>query len=152
ADQEAAAAAAAWRREVAVVDPRLFRKVSLALKATAISDLCERLRADTGLAITAGPSVADEKVTVFCERMPLRDLMRQLSRPSGYTWLRSGAPPGPPDAGGEQGGYRYELAQDLRSQLEEQALRDRDRNAALLALDREMSPYRKYLELSPDEA
>ena len=44
---------------------------------------------------------ADEKVTVFCKEMALREVMRQLSRPFGYTWVRSGAPPGPPNAGGE---------------------------------------------------
>src|SRR5205823_5744339 len=48
--------------------------------------------------------------------------------------------------------YRYELVQDLRSQLLEEELRNRDRNAALLDIDREMSQYRRYLELSPDEA
>ena len=31
-------------------------------------------------------------------------------------------------------------------------LRNRDRNAALVALEQEMSRYRRYLELSPDEA
>src|SRR5581483_1841462 len=73
---------------------------------------------------------------------PLRDVMRQLSRPFGYAWLRSG----------KVNEYRYELAQDLRSQLLEEELRNRDRNAALLALDAEMQRYRKYLGLSPDEA
>src|SRR5207244_3864825 len=111
-------------------------------KGTALSDLCEHLRAETGIQIAAGPSVADEKVTIFCEKRPLREVMRQLSRPFGYTWLRSGTP----------GQYRYELVQDLRSQLAEEELRNRDRNAALLALDRELDRYRKYLSLSPEEA
>src|SRR5262249_27851288 len=79
-------------------------------------------------------SVADEKVTLFCEKLPLREVMRQLSRPFGYTWLRSGK---------EGGDYRYELVQDLRN---------RDRNAALLSLEREIEKYRPYLDLSPDEA
>jgi hypothetical protein len=48
--------------------------------------------------------------------------------------------------------YRYELVQDLRSQLLEEELRNRDRNEALLALDREIERYRQYLDLSPDEA
>src|SRR5213078_4130045 len=65
-----------------------------------------------------------------------------LSRPFGYTWLRSGTP----------GQYRYELVQDLRSQLLEEELRNRDRNAALIALDQEMERYRAYRHLSPDEA
>jgi hypothetical protein len=48
--------------------------------------------------------------------------------------------------------YRYELEQDLRSQLLEEELRNRDRNAALLALDRDMGRYRGYLGLSPEDA
>src|SRR5207244_918418 len=111
-------------------------------KGTALSDLCDKLRAETGIQIAAGPSVADEKVTLFCEKRPLREVMRQLSRPFGYTWLRSGTP----------GQYRYELVQDLRSQLLEEELRNRDHNAALLALEREIERYRPYLSLSPDDA
>jgi hypothetical protein len=128
--------------EKEVIDDRLTRKVSLALKATALSDLCEQLHRETGIALVAGNSVADEKVTLFCKKLPLREVMRQLSRPFGYTWLRSGAP----------GEYRYELAQDLRSQLLEEELRNRDRHAALLALEKEIERYRPYLHLSPDEA
>jgi hypothetical protein len=131
-----------YQRETAVVDPRLAREVTVQQKATALSELCERLRAGTGIQLGAGPSVADEKVTLFCRKLPLRDVMRQLSRPFGYTWLRSG----------KAGEYRYELVQDLRSQLLEEELRNRGRNAALLALDREIERYRTYLGLSPDEA
>jgi RNA polymerase sigma-70 factor, ECF subfamily len=128
--------------EKEIVDSRLTQKVTCAFKGTALSDLCEKLKADTGVHMVAGPSVADEKVTLFCEKLPLRDVMRQLSRPFGYTWLRSG----------RQGEYKYELVQDLRSQLLEEELRNRDRNQALLALEQEMERYRPYLGLSPDEA
>src|SRR5207247_7636838 len=116
--------------------------VTLASKAQALSDVCERLRADSGVHLVAGNSVADEKVTLFCEKLPLREVMRHLSRPFGYTWLRSG----------KLGEYRYELVQDLRSQLLEEELRNRDRNAALLALEQEIERYRPHLNLSPDEA
>jgi RNA polymerase sigma-70 factor (ECF subfamily) len=136
-----AAAAAVPQNPSDIIDDRLTRKVTLAVKATALSDLCEQLRGETGIAITAGASVADEKVTVFCRKLPLREVMRQLSRPFGYTWLRSGTP----------GQYRYELVQDLRSQLLEEELRNRDRNEALLALEAEIEKYRPYLHLSPDE-
>jgi hypothetical protein len=131
-----------YQREVTIVDARLAREVTLAFKATALSDLCEHLRANTGISVTAGRSVGDEKVTIFCEHVPLRMVMRQLSRPFGYTWLRSG----------RDGEYRYELVQDLRSQLLEEELRARDRNAALLALSQEMERYRPFLALSPNEA
>src|SRR5207247_3545244 len=120
---------------------RLTQKVTCAFKGTALADLCEALKQETGIHLAAGNSVADEKVTLFCEKTPLREVMRQLSRPFGYTWLRSGTP----------GQYRYALAQDLRSQLAEQELRNRDRDQALLALEREVDRYRPYLRFSPDE-
>jgi Putative zinc-finger len=141
-DRQIAAAAESYRREAAIVDARLAHEVTVQQKATALSDLCDHLRADTSIQLYAGRSVEDEKVTLFCRKMPLRDVMRQLSRPFGYTWLRSG----------KTGEYRYELTQDLRSQLLEEELRNRDRNEALLSLDREIEKYRPYLGLSPDEA
>jgi hypothetical protein len=141
-DRQLVAAVESYKREAAVVDARLAREVALAVKATALIDLCERLKGETGTDLRAGSSVADEKVTVFCEKQPLRDVMRQLSRPFGYAWLRSG----------KQGEYRYELVQDLKSQLLEEELRNRDRHAALLALENEIDRYRPYLGLSPDEA
>ncbi len=136
------AAVEGYKREAAIVDARLVREVTLQFKGTALSDLCERLRTDSGIHLVAGPSVADEELTLFCEKQPLRDVMRQLSRPFGYTWLRSGSP----------GDYHYELVQDLRSQLLEEELRNKDRNAALLALEKDLDRYRPYLSLSPDEA
>jgi hypothetical protein len=148
-----------------VVDDRLTRKVTLSLKATALADLCARLQADTGIHVAANPSVADEKVTLFCEKLPLREVMRQLSRPFGYTWLRTGSVFGvrysvlggpTPDPNTEHRTpnteYRYELTQDLRGQLLEEELQNRDRHEALLSLEREVEKYRPYLDLSPDEA
>jgi Putative zinc-finger len=140
-DRQLPEAVESYKREAAIVDVRLSRAVTLQQKATALSDLCERLRADTGIQLDAGSSVADEKVTIFCEKLPLREVMRQLSRPFGYAWLRSG----------KQGEYKYELVQDLRSQLLEEELRNRDRNTALLALEQELEQYRPYLRLTPDE-
>jgi RNA polymerase sigma-70 factor (ECF subfamily) len=127
--------------EKEVVDGRLAQKVTMAFKGTALSALCDHLRVETGVHLAAANSVADEKVTLFCKQMPLRDVMRQLSRPFGYAWSRSG----------QAGKYRYELLQDLRSQLLEEELRNRDRHAALLSLEQEMERFRPYLSLSPDE-
>jgi RNA polymerase sigma-70 factor, ECF subfamily len=138
----AGAAALTGPMDAEVVDDRLNRKVTLAARATALSDLCDHLRSETGVHLTARPSVADEKVTLFCQKLPLREVMRQLSRPFGYTWARSGA----------AGKYRYELEQDLRSQLLEEELRNRDSHVALLALEQAIQRFRPYLALSPDEA
>jgi hypothetical protein len=141
-DRQVVAAVEAYKCEAGVVDARLFQEVTLQFKGTALSDLCDHVRGTTGITVSAGPSVGDEKVTLFCRRMPLRDVMRQLSRPFGYTWLRTS----------KDGHYRYELVQDLRSQLAEEDLRTQNRNAALMALDRDIDRYRPYLDLSPDEA
>jgi Putative zinc-finger len=142
ADRQIAEAVESYKREAAIVDPRLSHEVTCAYKATALSDLCDQLRSDTGIQLSAGPSVADEKVTLFCEKRPLRDVMRQLSRPFGYTWLRSG----------KASEYRYELVQDLKSQLLEEELRNQDRNQALLDMEEQAKRYRPYLDLSPEEA
>jgi hypothetical protein len=136
------AAVAAYKQEKEVIDARLARKVTLGVKGMAFSDLCEQLSRDTGIELMAGKTTADDKVTIFCKEKPLRDVMRQVTRVFGFAWRRSG----------EAGSYRYELAQDLRSQLMEEEMRSKDRNEALIALDREMERYRKYLGLSPEEA
>jgi hypothetical protein len=130
-----------YRREAAVVDPRLSRQVTLQAKGMALSDLCDDLRAQTGIQLVAGRSVADEKVTIFCEKLPLRQVMRELNRLFGFTWLRSGKP----------GEYRYELEQDLKSQLLEEELRNRDFSAAVLAMDAQMQKYQPYLNKSLEE-
>jgi hypothetical protein len=65
---------------------------------------------------------------------------------------RTAAGAGPRGAGGRGSAYRYELVQDLKSQLLEEELRNRDRHQALLALEKEIEQYRPYLSLSPDEA
>jgi hypothetical protein len=137
-----AAALAQQRREAAVVDTRLVREVTLQARGLPLGELCAMLKAETGIRLAAGPSVADEKVSLFCKATPLRDVMRNLSRPFGYTWLRSGKP----------GEYRYEITQDLPSQLAEEELRSRARNAALVALDQEMQAYRRYQGMTPEQA
>jgi hypothetical protein len=131
-------AVARYQAEKAVVDARLERKVDLAVKGISFSDLCGRLTRETGVPLRAGRTVADEKVTIFCEKQPLRALMRQVSHLFGYKWARSG----------EEGAYQYELFQELRSQLAEEELRNRDLNAALIALDEAMGAYKPFLPLS----
>lgn len=132
-----------YRQEKEIVDPRLtMQKVSLAIKGASLSELCRRLSHSTGIKFTAGKSVAEDKITVFCNEKPLRDLMRQINQLFGYLWARTGKP----DA------YEYELFQDLKSQLAEEALRNRDRDEALLDLDRKMQDMRKFMSLSPEEA
>jgi hypothetical protein len=82
-------------------EPRTVR-VALAIKGWALSDLCDYLRAETGVPLVADASVADEKVALFCQPTRLRDIMRPLSRALGYAWTTRW----------RKGEYRYDLVRD----------------------------------------
>jgi hypothetical protein len=129
------------QQEASIVDPRLFRRVTLQRKGVALEDLCRELGKQADVLLQASRGVGDEKATVFVKERPAREVMRAIARLFGYRWARSG----------EEGHYRYELVQELKSQLEEEELRSRDFHAALLQLDREMDAYRPYLDQSPDQ-
>jgi hypothetical protein len=130
-----------YEKEAKVVDGRLVQKVTLQLKAASLEDLCAAVEKQTRVSLRASRAVQDEKATVFVRDVPAREVMRTVARLFGYFWVRSG----------EEGEYRYELNQDLRSQLAEQEMQDRDLNAALLALDAQMGAYCPDLEKPVDE-
>ena len=129
------AALAAYRAEKEIVDPRLSQKVTLAAKAMPFADFCRQLRQKTGIELKAGRSVADEKVTLFCEDCALHDVMRQITHVFGFTWRRLG----------DEDRFRYELAQELRAQLAEEELRNQDVNAAIASLGDAMEVYRPHV-------
>ena len=126
--RQEAAALREYNRRMAVVDTRLFRKVTLAEKGESIATICARLKTQTGVKIDGLRDVQDEKLTVLVENTPARDVMRAIARLLGYVWLRDGA----------EGEFSYRLAQPMRSRLAEEEMRSQDENAALLALDEEM--------------
>src|SRR5207244_12891032 len=64
-----AEAVESYKHEAAIVDPRLSTPVTCAFKAMALADVCDRLRGDTGILLTAGARFADEKVKIFCEKL-----------------------------------------------------------------------------------
>lgn len=143
ASGDGAGAAAAIRQqeeEAKVVDARLFRKVTLSCKALPLDALCAQLSEQTGVKIQAARGVRDENVTIFVEDRPARDVMREVVRLFGYMFARSGEP----------NAYKYELQQDLRSQLAEDELRNRDIHQALLDLDEKMAAFRPYLQQDLD--
>lgn len=137
-----AEALARYEQEKAVVDARLQHKLTIKKKRISFGDLCEQISKETGIEITATRSVGDEKITIFCKDRPLRDIMRQVTRLFGFTWERSG----------EENQWRYKLSEPLKVRILEEELRNKDRNDALLALDREMEAFKDLLGLSPEEA
>lgn len=138
----AAEAVQSYKKQREIVDARLQRNVALAAKGQSFADLCAQLSKETGVQIEAARSVADDKVTVFCKARPAREVMRAVTELFDFYWERFG----------EEGNYRYRLIQPLRSQLLEEELRNRDRNEALLALDRQMEKVKALLDLSPGDA
>ena len=126
--QQEAAAMREYNRLMAVVDTRLFRKVTMAEKGESIATICAHLQAQTGIKLRGLQDVEDEKLTIFVEKTPARDVMRAISRLIGYKWMRYG----------EEGAFFYRLTQPMRSRLAEEEMRSQDDNAALLALDEEM--------------
>ena len=130
-----------YEEEAKVVDARLFKKVTLRLKGSSLEELCQELGKQLGVRFAASRGVQDDKATVLVKDRPTRDVMREVARLFGYVWSRSG----------EEGKYRYELVQDLRSQLAEQEMRDRDLRAALVALDEQMQAYQSVLGLTPEQ-
>ncbi len=129
-------------KKMAAQDSRLSKKITLSVKCDSFADFCRALSAQTGIAFTAGHSVADDNIALFCKERALRDIMLQITRHFHFTWTRDGAP----------GAYRYELIQERRAQKEEEELRQRSLLEALNNLDRGIEAFRKYKNLSPIEA
>lgn len=136
-----AAAVREYEEEAKVVDARLFRKVNLKCKAEPLEEICRQLSEQTGVKIEASRGVRDEKATVLLEDRAARDVMREIARLFGYAFARTGDP----------NAYRYELVQDLRSQLAEEEMRNRDNHEALIALDEKMAEFRPYLNRNLDD-
>lgn len=119
------AARRVYAQEAQIVDSRLFRKVTLHEKGASLETVCATLKKQTGVPLVASREVRDEKATVLVNKLPARDVMRAVARLFDCYWARSG----------EEGAYQYELRQDLKTQLAEEELRNKDFDAALLALD-----------------
>lgn len=129
-------------RRMAAQDARLAQKVTLAVPGDSFADFCRALSAQTGIAFTAGRSVADDNLALFCNERSLSDIMLQIARHFRFSWARDGVP----------GAYRYELFQERRAQQEEEELRRRSLHEALDNLDRGIEALRKYKHLTPIEA
>ena len=136
------AALRAYQDEKSISDSRLQKRVTLAKKAVSFGELLDQIAKETSVNIAATRSVADDKLTVFCKDKPLRELMRQVTQHFGFVWERTGSEPG----------FIYRLKQPLRNQFLEEELRNKDKNEALLALDREMESLKKYFDMSPEQA
>ncbi len=140
-DKGVGTALEAAQKEQAIVDARLVRTMTLAIKAQPLSQLCEQLTKETGITFTANPRVADDEVTLYCTARPLRDVMRQLAKHFGFEWRRTG----------QELQFSYELTQSLSRQLLEESLRQQDRDAMLTKIEEGVKSLQKLMELSPEQ-
>ncbi len=112
----------AYESERQIVDMRLQKRVALGEKGISFADLCAKLTQETGVTFTAGRSVADDKITVFCGARTLRDLMRQVNRIFGYVWERNGTDPD----------FRYRLVQPISGQVAEEEKRNKEKVSSMV--------------------
>jgi beta-lactamase regulating signal transducer with metallopeptidase domain len=91
----------------------LRKPVTYSETKIALSELVQRVAADTGAQLTVLRDVADEPVAVVVKEMPARELLEQVAELLDYQWSRRGKP----------GEWRYEIHQDLASKQREEALR-----------------------------
>lgn len=112
------------RQPILDQDPRLEQRVTLRLKKSPLSEVVTAIGKQIGVALTAAANAADEPAIVYASDQPAREVMHQIAVLFGYRWTRKGTP----------GQHSYEIYQDLRSQQEEEALRNQRRTLALRAL------------------
>ncbi|WP_309711045.1 hypothetical protein [Armatimonas sp.] len=136
------AALKSYQQERQIVDSRLQHRVTLALKGESFGELCALLSREAGIELTAARTVADDKVTIFCKDRPLRELLRDIVNLFGFVVERSGS----------EENFKYRFNQPMRVQLLEEELRNKDRDAALIALDVEMERLQSLSDLSPEAA
>jgi hypothetical protein len=91
----------------------LEKPVSYTETKIPLSELVQKVAADTGAPLTAAREVADEPVAVVVKDLSARELLEQLADLLDYRWVRKGP----------EGAWRYEIWQDAASQRREEALR-----------------------------
>jgi hypothetical protein len=70
-------------------DPALGKPATLAVKGEALSDVLKTLTDQTGVQLKVSGEIADQKVTIFVDAKPLRDLMTGLATLFQYEWSKS---------------------------------------------------------------
>ena len=90
-------------------DARLLKKHTIKAAGIPLKELLEQLTKETGISLTAGPRVAEDKIVLFANDRPLADSLTAISRFFNFYWGRSGNPRA----------YSYILSQSLRQKQAE---------------------------------
>ena len=122
-------------------DARLLQKRTIKAAGIPVKELLEDLTKQTGIQLTAGPRVAEEKVVLFAHDRPLVDSLRIIAKFFNFYWGRTGQP----------GSYAYTLSQSLRQQQAEQAEIEAEYGRAADQILKELRLIQEYRKLSPEE-
>ncbi|MHB1002088.1 MAG: hypothetical protein ACYC27_22845 [Armatimonadota bacterium] len=60
--------------------------ITLAVKGEALSDVMDLLEKQSGMNLRVSKAISDQKVTIFVDKQPLRDVMNALCSLFGYRW------------------------------------------------------------------
>ena len=67
-------------------DPALDKPVTFALKGEAISDVVKLLTKQTGVRFKTSKEVSDQKVTIFVDEKPLKEVMEGITTLFQWQW------------------------------------------------------------------
>jgi hypothetical protein len=105
-------------------DQRLDTKVTVSARNKNMKDLFLELCKLTGIKIAVSRDLSGERPIVFFHDKPLRDVMTEISALYGYYWL----------VNGKQGGWEYELFEDVHHSKRRNEVRDSEDAAKTEAL------------------
>jgi len=131
----------AQNNDTFATDERLYKKHTIKAAGIPLKELLEQLTKDTGVELTAGPSVAEDKVILFALERPLADSLRVIARFFNFNWTRAGRP----------GSFTYTLSQNRRQRRAEQAEIDSEFSRAADQILKEALLLREYSGRSADE-
>lgn len=104
------------------VDERVAQRVTLQVSRTSVKQILSILSEQTGVSLKAGLNqddwqVRDRRMNIFCEDLPLSNLMNSIARVMKFKWGKETL---------KDGTYTYRLYMDRKALLNEEARRARE--------------------------
>lgn len=122
-------------------DPALAKPVTLAVKGEALSDVMGMMQEQTGVKLRVERDIADQKVTIFVDEKPLRDVMNGLVTVFGYRWSPETA----------SGNRVYRLWEDENARRQREDLRQNAYSKAWEQADAIFDYMTQFSQLKADE-
>ncbi|MCX6376948.1 MAG: hypothetical protein NTU88_13105 [Armatimonadetes bacterium] len=122
-------------------DPALAKPVTLAVKGEALTDVLKMLQKQTGVRLRVDRDIADQKVTIFVDQKPMKDVMNGLSTVFGYRWSQETV----------SGSRTYRLWEDEKTRRDRENQRQRAYVRAWEQVDAIFEYMTQFAQLKNDE-